>query len=214
MRFITALFILLSFTACDNANDTTNTIIKIDSSVTKTDVISAPGDIINVSKKDTILAIPPMYIERLALVAFAKTFLGTPYVYGSKDPDVGFDCSGFIYYVFTHFNIDVPRSSVEFTSLGEDVNIKNARPGDLILFTGTDSNIRIVGHMGIVIENTDTLKFIQASSGRAYSVVITPLDNYYQGRLMKIISMLPDYSTSVLPTDSAKTLGKTSLIFK
>jgi cell wall-associated NlpC family hydrolase len=45
------------------------------------------------------------------LVTFARTLTGTPYKYGSTDPAQGFDCSGFVTYVFNHFGIVVPRSS-------------------------------------------------------------------------------------------------------
>ena len=47
------------------------------------------------------------------ILQFAKTLIGTPYLYASTDPTNGFDCSGFITYVFNHFTIAVPRSSVE-----------------------------------------------------------------------------------------------------
>ncbi|HEX6845699.1 MAG TPA: NlpC/P60 family protein, partial [Chitinophagaceae bacterium] len=46
-----------------------------------------------------------------SLVAFGKSLVGTPYLYASSDPSKGFDCSGFITYVFNHFGIAVPRSS-------------------------------------------------------------------------------------------------------
>jgi len=72
------------------------------------------------------------------LVAFAQTLKGVPYQYASCDPGSGFDCSGFIYYVFGHFGITVPRSSADFTNLGYAVDRKAAKAGDLILFTGTD----------------------------------------------------------------------------
>ena len=121
------------------------------------------------------------------IVNFAQTLIGVPYKYGSTDPAVGFDCSGFITYVFNHFNIKVPRSSVDFTNVGHEVNKENAAPGDLILFTGTDSSIRIVGHMGIVTENVDTLRFIHSTSGKQYGVTVTPLNNYYLGRFEKVI---------------------------
>lgn len=123
------------------------------------------------------------------IVSFAKTLIGTPYVYGSTDPHVGFDCSGFITYVFTHFGYKVPRSSVEFTNRGIEIPVNSATVGDLILFTGTDSLTRIVGHMGIVIENTDGLKFIHSSSGKAQGVTISPLQGYYQNRFVKVISI-------------------------
>src|SRR5687767_993260 len=88
-----------------------------------------------------------------SLVAFGKSLVGVPYLYASSDPAKGFDCSGFITYVFNHFGIAVPRSSVDFTNVGSEIPTDIASPGDLILFTGTDSTIRIVGHMGIVESN-------------------------------------------------------------
>jgi hypothetical protein len=47
-------------------------------------------------------------VSPVKLVDFAETLAGTPYVYGSINPAVGFDCSGFITYVFNHFDIRVP----------------------------------------------------------------------------------------------------------
>jgi cell wall-associated NlpC family hydrolase len=129
------------------------------------------------------------------LLAFAKTLIGIPYLYASTDPFKGFDCSGFIYYVFNHFGMEVPRSSVDFTNFGKEISIENAKRGDLILFTGTDSTVHIVGHMGIV-ENIkeDTLYFIHSTSGKANGVVITSFGNYYRSRFVKVIRVLPEDS--------------------
>ncbi|MEO7922778.1 MAG: C40 family peptidase [Chitinophagaceae bacterium] len=126
------------------------------------------------------------------LLAFARTLIGVPYLYASTDPANGFDCSGFINYVFNHFNIAVPRSSVDFTNIEKEVDIKEAGRGDLILFTGTDSTIRVVGHMGIVegIRN-DSLYFIHSTSGKAKGVVITAMGNYYRSRFVKTIRIFP-----------------------
>ena len=130
----------------------------------------------------------PVKVEPLQLIAFAKTLIGVPYKYASTDPSYGFDCSGFITYVFSHFGITVPRSSVDFTDFGKEIPLHDAKPGDLILFTGTDSTKRIVGHMGIVTENViDNLQFIHSTSGKAYGVTITPLNGYYVGRFVKVI---------------------------
>jgi cell wall-associated NlpC family hydrolase len=128
-----------------------------------------------------------------AVVAFAQTLIGTPYKYGSTDPKAGFDCSGFITYVFNHFDIAVPRSSVDFTNVGKEVSKIDARPGDLVLFTGTNPSIRKVGHMGIVTFNRpDTLFFIHSTSGKLHSVTITPLNEYYQSRFVKIVRIFPE----------------------
>jgi cell wall-associated NlpC family hydrolase len=122
------------------------------------------------------------------LVNYSQTLTGVPYKYACSNPDEGFDCSGFITYVFNHFNIAVPRSSVDFTNMEKEIKVKDAKRGDLILFTGTDSTIRVVGHMGIVTSNTGgELKFIHSTSGKAYSVTTTPLNTYYQGRFMKVL---------------------------
>ena len=121
------------------------------------------------------------------VVNFAETLIGTPYRYGSTDPKVGFDCSGFITHVFNYFHISVPRSSIDFTNVGKEIPVATAKRGDIILFTGTDSTERFVGHMGIVVSNTDTLKFIHSTSGKAYGVTISPLSNYYKGRFVKTL---------------------------
>lgn len=51
------------------------------------------------------------------LIAYANSLTGIPYKYGSTNPSQGFDCSGFITYVFNHFNIIVPRRSVDLLML-------------------------------------------------------------------------------------------------
>ena len=118
------------------------------------------------------------------LMRFAETLIGVPYKYASTDPKAGFDCSGFITYVFNHFDIKVPRSSFDFTNVGEPLEEGQVKRGDIILFTGTDPTETNVGHMGLVVSNADSLRFIHSTSGKAYSVTITPLNTYYRNRLV------------------------------
>ena len=126
------------------------------------------------------------------LVKYAETLIGIPYLYGSTDPQQGFDCSGFITYVFNHFKIIVPRSSIDFTNVGKEVSLTDAKPGDLILFTGTDSTEKFVGHMGLVVTNQNNqLEFIHSTSGKKYGVTITPFNDYYHSRFMKTIRIFP-----------------------
>lgn len=122
------------------------------------------------------------------VIEFAKTLIGVKYKYASTDPKQGFDCSGFITYVFNHFDIIVPRSSIDFTEVGQEVDLQTSKPGDLILFTGTDSTERFVGHMGIIVSNDKgQVSFIHSTSGKAYGVTITALNRYYMGRYMKTV---------------------------
>jgi len=131
-------------------------------------------------------------INRDSLVSFAKQLMGTPYLYGSMDPAKGFDCSGFIFYVFNHFKILVPRSSYDMAKVGIETTLTKCKIGDLILFTGTDPQERNIGHVGIVIENTgDKQFFIHSSSGKANGVTITPMQNqFYQDRLMMVVDVI------------------------
>jgi cell wall-associated NlpC family hydrolase len=125
------------------------------------------------------------------IVAFAKTQLGVRYRYCSMTPEGGFDCSGFVNYVFNHFNIKVPRSSADFANIGEEVPLSRCHPGDLILFTGTDPHARRVGHIGIITANDNgDISFIQSTSGAAYSVVISPLDKRYMARFVKVVRIV------------------------
>jgi cell wall-associated NlpC family hydrolase len=126
------------------------------------------------------------------VVQFAESLIGTPYKFGSTDPKAGFDCSGFITYVFNHFGITVPRSSIDFTKVGKEVFVDDANLGDLILFTGTDSTERSVGHMGLIVSHSNGIvNFIHSSSGKVNGVTITPLNDYYKGRYMKTIRIFP-----------------------
>jgi cell wall-associated NlpC family hydrolase len=127
------------------------------------------------------------------VVSFAKSLIGTPYLYASTDPSKGFDCSGFITYVFNHFSIKVPRSSIDFTHVGKEIPVNESRNGDIILFTGTDSTEKFVGHMGIIVSNAGgEIEFIHSSSGKAHGVTITPLNPYYKGRFVKVIRIFGD----------------------
>jgi len=134
------------------------------------------------------------HVDTLAnqFVDYAKTLIGTRYVWGSVNPDVGVDCSGFVNYVSNHFGISVPRTSAQFTNVGTMVKVEEAQPGDLILFTGSDPKKKVVGHMGIITENPgDHLTFIHSSSGHKRGVHISELQGYYKTRLVKIIRIFP-----------------------
>ncbi len=137
----------------------------------------------------------PKTIDRVSpseLVSFAKSLIGIPYKYASIDPNIGFDCSGFITFVFKHFDIEVPRSSIDFTNVGKEIRLEDAKEGDLILFNGTVNSNRTVGHMGIVTENAYSLKFIHSTSGRKYGVTISEFSNNYKARFVKVIRIFSD----------------------
>jgi cell wall-associated NlpC family hydrolase len=126
-----------------------------------------------------------------SLISFAKQYLGKKYCYGSCTPKNGFDCSGFVYYVFGHFSIKVPRASMDYEKQGKVIKLDSARKGDVIVFTGTKPKNRKPGHVGIVVsEKGEELKFIHSSSGKkANGIIITNYSAslYYQSRFIKVV---------------------------
>lgn len=70
------------------------------------------------------------------VVNYAMQFVGNPYVWGGTSLTNGCDCSGFVQGVFRHFGISLPRTSYEQRSCGQSVSYSNARPGDIICYSG------------------------------------------------------------------------------
>ena len=129
-------------------------------------------------------------VDRTELIAFAKQYLGTPYRRGGSAPKKGFDCSGFVTYVFKHFNLALPRSSREYKALGTVLKPEEFKVGDVIVFYGFRDKSHI-GHVGIVCEaNGMKSRFIHASSGRAHCVTVSELGSEaYHRRFYKCIDV-------------------------
>jgi cell wall-associated NlpC family hydrolase len=126
---------------------------------------------------------------RDSIVAFAKQQLGVKYVYATADPKKGFDCSGFVNFVYRHFGIEVPRSSSGFQNLGKALKPEEFKVGDILVFYGYKDSGSI-GHVGIICEaNGMKSKFIHASSGSEMAVTISELgSDAYTKRFYKAIS--------------------------
>lgn len=121
-------------------------------------------------------------------IKFAETLEGVKYTYGGTSLEKGFDCSGFVWYVFNHFKIKVPRTSESFTNAGKEVSIEDSKIADIILFTGTDSKSASVGHMGFITSNEKgRITFIHASSGVGKRVMKSQMSTYFVSRFVKVI---------------------------
>jgi cell wall-associated NlpC family hydrolase len=105
--------------------------------------------------------------EQARIVTYAKKFLGVRYTYGGTSPRTGFDCSGFVRYVYAHFGIDLPHYSGAQFQMGRRVSRAGLRPGDLVFFSG-------LGHVGLYIGGG---RFIHAPH-TGTTVSIEPLSNH------------------------------------
>jgi cell wall-associated NlpC family hydrolase len=90
----------------------------------------------------------------------AKSFLGTPYVWGATGPST-FDCSGFTQWVYRDAGINIPRVSREQAKVGEYVRYENLQRGDMVFFDTKRRRSGRVTHVGIYLGNGN---FIHASS--------------------------------------------------
>ncbi|HMV15093.1 MAG TPA: C40 family peptidase [Chitinophagales bacterium] len=124
---------------------------------------------------------------------FAKQQLGTPYKYASADPkNGGLDCSGFLFYVYTHFKIKVPRTSKDYMNFGKSISTNKIQKGDVLIFTGSDASQKIAGHVGMVIDTNDgEISFIHGASGKGKGVTISKLsESYYTTRFLKAVRIV------------------------
>jgi cell wall-associated NlpC family hydrolase len=117
------------------------------------------------SYSDTLLKVKKSNPKSDAMISFAKSFLGVPYRYGGTTPS-GFDCSGFINYIFGNFGFSLVRTSYGLAELGETISLANLQPGDLMFFKGSNVKSSSVGHVAMVIEVLPgDVKFIHAANG-------------------------------------------------
>ena len=103
---------------------------------------------------------------RTAIVAYAKQFLGNPYVYGGTSLTTGADCSGFTMRIFEHFGIDTGRSSRDQAAKGKEIAISDIQPGDLLFYASGD----YINHVALYIGGG---QIIHASNSKTGIIIST-----------------------------------------
>lgn len=110
------------------------------------------------------------------VISIALKYLGVPYVFGGTSP-YGFDCSGYIQYVFNQIGISLPRTADVQYEVGKAVPINKLQPGDLVFFETYEPG---PSHVGIYLKNGD---FVHASSNTG--ITVTSLySSYYAPRFL------------------------------
>lgn len=108
-----------------------------------------------------------------AIIATSKQYLGVKYQWGGSTPQTGFDCSGFVSYVFAQNGITLPRISRDQFTVGTPVAFGNLQPGDLVFFSFAQNGV--VDHDGIYIGGG---QFINSASSKG--VTIYTMGPYWQ----------------------------------
>ena len=110
------------------------------------------------------------------IVASAKKYLGYPYVYGGESPS-GFDCSGFMYYLYGKYGYKLNRGATSQLSNGRKVSKSELRPGDLVFFGSGNT----ASHVGMYIGGGN---FIHAENSGTGVVISSLVEGYYVGRYL------------------------------
>lgn len=101
-----------------------------------------------------------------AIAAKAQSYVGSPYRRGGATP-AGWDCSGFVSYIYAQFGYSLPRSSAAYRSLGHQVPYSQAQPGDILVWPG---------HVAISLGGGRNFGALNPKRGTNYSS-----DSYYRG---------------------------------
>ena len=119
------------------------------------------------------------------LVSRAMNYLGTPYRYGGTSPKTGFDCSGFVYYLYDAvFGQRIPRMPHDMVREATPVARSDLQKGDLVMFGYRGA----ITHVGIYSGNG---QFVHATH-RGSPVMVTSLDaDYYNTRYLKAVRLTP-----------------------
>lgn len=117
--------------------------------------------------------------NRDEIILFAKQQLGKPYVYAGNSPS-GFDCSGFTSYVFSAYQINLPRRSRDQYDGAKKIKESNVKKGDLVFFDNGSG----VNHVGLIIsEKGESPVMIHASTSQGIVITDIKSSDYWNKRL-------------------------------
>jgi peptidoglycan DL-endopeptidase LytE len=133
------------------------------------------------------------------LVSFSKQYIGVPYKWGGTTPK-GFDCSGFVTYVYKEFGVTLPRTAEKQYQNGEKVAKNDLEAGDLVFFA---TYKKTASHAGIYIGDN---KFIHASSSKGVTVSALN-ESYWKKRYLGARRYLEDGGANVAKASVLK-MGK------
>lgn len=117
--------------------------------------------------------------EGSAVVAYAKQYLGYRYSSGGSSPSVGFDCSGFTSYVYSHFGVNLSRTTSGQNRNGKYVDRRSLQAGDIVVFRNRSNSS--IGHVGIYIGGNS---FIHAENKKTGVCIGSLVSSYYSARFV------------------------------
>ncbi len=119
---------------------------------------------------------------RQNIVEYAVSQQGAKYKYAGRSPKTGFDCSGFVYYVFDAFNVSLTTNSRDQEQEGRIIALKEAKPGDLVFFRRSKTGS--VFHVALVVDNTDEgITVVHSTSSRGVIIENITQSSYWKSKV-------------------------------
>lgn len=105
------------------------------------------------------------------IVAYAKQFIGYPYVYGGNGPN-SFDCSGFVKYIYAQFGYTLNRTATDQLKNGIEIPLDSVQPGDLVFFRASGT-VKPVSHVGLYVGDGQFIHASTTTKGVRYDNLFT-----------------------------------------
>lgn len=132
---------------------------------------------------------------RQDIISDAYKYIGRPYKFSGKKPETGFDCSGFVAYIFNTHGFQLKGSAEDLSKHGENVEKDHAKPGDLAFF----GELGKISHVGIITHNENNqMEIIHATNTGGVRTDVIQSSKYWDSKFLftKTIIDSQDYALS------------------
>lgn len=154
-------------------------------------------------RRPPVLAKPdrmPASVSAASLVRTANRYEGIRYAYGGASPTKGFDCSGYVQYVFARHGIDLPRTARQIAEVGEPISMdrRDLREGDLLFFAGNGTRI---DHVAIYLGDDQIIHSTASGGGVRVESLTSPRGEWFERRMVAARRIVDGGRARVRPSD-------------